>query len=457
MRILVPVGVLLLAASAILTPLVREARKPGPDPQSFVQADPRARIAEGVQEHAPGLEYSGYAELLSNDPDDLEALRGRIRAGIRIAAASPLGPDSPQLLNAQVTDYLARRDAIDPNGDLIQECLRQFVDLRLGQDSWFVQSSYGILLAARGDETAMTRIQDYIRGGLFERHVFNFGRNVHLNWTLMRPLIEHYLQREGKGGLDGRVQAGLTLLEYHRVHRLGGELLAKYTPTIRAAIVEVISGLGPIGASAERFQMGVNALQGLVLLGEPQDLALLRDLDPIRYGGFADLIKIAKVWAGQAPFADYEVGGMTWKFLTLPARAFYFRAGALTFVRLSRVDADALSEEERVVHAAALDEARLIIDAGTIDSTAGTRVYCNYLLAVAEPEEAPAHLRQVIQGSGSTAIFAGCIADLEDPVPVLLPGLLSGEPEVVALAAVALLDLDGPPPLQPYATATANR
>ena len=152
MRILVPAAVLLLAASALLAPLVREARNPGPDPQSFVQIDPRARIAEGTRERAPGLEYSGYQEILSTDPDDPEALRGRIRTGFRIATARPTDPDTPRLLNEQVTDYLTRRDSIDPDGELLRECLRQFVDRRLEHPAWLLQSAYAIFLAARGDE-----------------------------------------------------------------------------------------------------------------------------------------------------------------------------------------------------------------------------------------------------------------------------------------------------------------
>ena len=96
MRILVPVGLLLLIGSALLAPQVRKTRKTGPDPALFAEIDPRERVTLGEKELALGVAYSGYEELSRNDPEDLEALRGRIFTGLAIAAAAPDRADAPR-------------------------------------------------------------------------------------------------------------------------------------------------------------------------------------------------------------------------------------------------------------------------------------------------------------------------------------------------------------------------
>jgi hypothetical protein len=457
MRILVAVGLIFLVGSALFAPQVRRSRKTGPDPALFADTDPRARIELGEAESALGVAYSGYEELSRTDPDDLDALRGRIRTGLTIAAAAPDRAEAPRLIREQVDEYLARREILDPDGTLLHSILDRWVEIRLEHPSFFLQSSYAVPLAARGDERGQSRIDRYVREGPFERHIFNLARLLHLHWDLVGPLVEHYLARDGKEALDGRVQAALTLLEYNRVHGLGQELLDANRDRIRASFREVIEGLGPVRRSPTMLQMGVNALQGLALLREAQDIETIRGLNPVRYGAFADLIRIVKMWVGLDSFSRFEVGGVDWGFLSPPSRALYFRAGAHELVRLGRVDTSGMTEKERAAHAAALEEARLIVDAGSIDSDSTVRVYSNYMRAVADPEEAPAHLRRVVAAGDATAIFAGVLAGLDDPVPALLPGLNSNEPEVVALVAVALLRLDGPIPLQPYSTNSRER
>jgi hypothetical protein len=428
----------LLGTSVWLAPRVRASRPPGPPDSHFYDTDPRERIRRAEAKGMLGAQLVGWEELTTKDPEDMEALRGRIRVAMRLGAVAISQPGIDEVIRAQVTDYLRHRARLDPSGDFLQEVLGEWVRLRLDHPYWHAQAAVAIYLAGRNDPRGPAKFAEYWSKAKFYGEFFRYSRRYHPPFNAVRPVIEHYL--EG-GNLSGRVQAGTTLLDYYWLFGEGKDLLDHYRKDIRDALFEAVTPVPSEFDDAEIGNRSAVAILGLAMLRDPdatEKLSRIRELDAPAYIG---TLRIARIWAGLEAFSWVRIGSEKWKLLESDSREYYFRAAAHNYAWLKR-DPAPRDEAERSARRVREQELLLLLEDALRSPDDYTRVLGLQTLVALSEEHARTLPARIVQGGGLDAIFATLMLPPEiDRVPALLPALALPFPNYAALAAVSLLRL----------------
>ncbi|MHC4932847.1 MAG: hypothetical protein ACYTGV_11725, partial [Planctomycetota bacterium] len=451
MRILLVLALLGLAASFYFAPDSFERRFWTVPEGALFDADPLVRAARGEEERSLGVAMEGYLDLTQSAAVDVEAVRGRFLTGLKLGAVAIGQQGLPQFVNEHVKIYLARRDEIDPDGFVLQEAVRTWINLRLGlpvqsaPHLFYSQAAVAIFLAARDDPRGHELLMEYVRRGPFYTQFFTYVRRSHPAWRAVRPLVKHYLE---KGNLDGRLEAGVTLLDYNNLFGEGADLLEVHTENIRAAFSKCIERWG--GRSRDRYfdQGAVALVLGLALLGGPAEQRALKNMPDVDFPEIVDFLRIARILAGVTPLEAYEIGSDRWNLLSSDAQDFYFRAAVQLFARLRRQVAAAAEGPQRERLAERLKAAQAVAEAGLVAGTKDVMIFCFQGLVCNDPFFESSLPPRMIEGRGPPSLYAASFTELQDPVAVLLPGMVSSEPDVAAIAAVTLLDIDAPPPIQ---------
>jgi hypothetical protein len=448
MRALTALAVAALLASAYLAPRHHARREPDFPIGRFVTADAAVRAREGEAGKALGVTMGAYEDLLRDRPGDPDALKGRIRTGFLIGSVGLGQPGLQDLVRAQALAYLERRKELDPDGTLLKGIVAQWLDGRLHFD-WFQQQGFfacaatSILLSAHGDARARDMLLELSRHGAFYIQFFPFARRFHPGWPAAETLILHYLEH---GDLAARVEAGVTLLDYHALFGVGSDLVDRFLPVIRASVAEMrqrVRTFTDEGAS----DAGRAALIGMALLanrGDADEMRLLAEAKTERellfYAPHADTVRIARMLVGLDDFATMGPLTVRYKDLDPADQELYYLAAAH---RASRLVKEGGVGGESPELAACLDLVESAFD-GTIPAL---RVLSMQALLRLAPARGAALVARALDARGVLAVYGGVLAErLEDPVDLFLPALSSPMPDLAALAAVSLLE-----PLEPRA------
>lgn len=447
MRLLTFLAAAVLLASIFLASRHYAERQAAFPMGLFVTPDAASRAGPAYDAKELGIALGGYEDILRERPDDVEALRGAFRTALTIGSVGLGQPRLPELLRAQTESYLAKRDRIDPDGTLLREVVRQWVDGRLRVD-WYHQAGFyacastAIFVGARGDPMGPQVLLEITKQGNFYLEFFPFSRRYHPAWPIVEPLVAHYLAQDD---LLGRVEAGVTLLDYHALFGVGGDLVDRHLPAIRDAIGEMrkrIRAFTDEGAS----DAGRAAIIGTALLANRGDAEAARVLAEVKgerellfYAPQADAVRIARLWVGLEDFAT--MGPLTTRYKELHEldHEIYYLGAAHRAAHLMR---QGTGQEEA---AGLLDLLESAFDA----PVANLRVFSMQSLLRLAPARGEALVRRGLDGRGPFAVYAGALAGkVDDPVAVFLPYLGSPMPEMAALAASSLLELPYPHALQ---------
>jgi len=482
MRLLALGSVAVLIATAVLAPHVRARGATVPSgalhetgesarreveawalAEALFDADPQERARKGEAGGMLGAALLGYLHWLEKSPDDLEAQRGAFRASIELSAAG-LGHQGleEQVILPRIKAYLENRARLDPDGSLLRETIRKWIDVRVDHDYWLVRAAMGMHLAGIGDERGFALLRGLALPNMpFYRDFFSYAMKWHPRFPGVRAMVEHYLP---SANLGARVFAGAALLDYHGLFGEGRDLVEKYESVIRTAFQEAATNLVS-GASArgEDVDRGHTALVGLAMLAGETDVALLRSISPMRSPEYAGTISAVRAWVGLDRPPDIVGGAFgDWQ---PPEQEYFFRAAAHRYARARRAIERAIKAEAyaRAAEAAAssadarasaaADAARAAASRGEAEDEArfwhayveaafhwpGTDVQLYAFRALAALDPSAKDLpRRIAHEGGVLSLFAGSMID-EDRVPILLPGLYVGEMfDYQALAAVHL-------------------
>jgi hypothetical protein len=424
-RVLLVLAVLGLGASAWFAPAHYRARPGVPGHETLFQRDPAKRVADGEAVGSLGLAFSGYEELFGKDPSNPVVVRGLFRTGQLLGASAFGQPHLDRLVGEVTQAYLARRAEIDPDGSFMRGVAGEWIDVRRQHPFWLAQASVAIFSTAAGDPVGKQALLALPEKAFF-LEFFPFALRFLPGW----PAVEAVARRDlADGRLLPRVLAGMTVLFYHHVYGVGGDLLEKYGPAIRSAFLEAKAGMGPPPKGPDHYG---HCLFGLAMLGEPEDLAVLRGMRLLDYPRFVDAIRVARLAAGIDPFSGHD-----WKALEDMSELVY-RAAAFRYARLVRESgADA-----------SIQDARAVLERGLYDSNDLVRVLCFRVLAAVDPQSAGALVEQKAAERGLTPLFAAFHLEPERRVPLLVPFLAVQDPGIAAIAAVGLRDPHAPPPIQ---------
>lgn len=432
MRWIALLALVALGSSSYLAPRHYAARTAVPPAETrFFDPDPRIRVALGEKEGMLGVQLLAWEDRWNAHPGDLEALRGRFRLGLKIGAVALSQPRIQELVMEEVRDYLKYRAELDPDGALLQEVLADWIALRLDHPYFHASASVAIYLAARGDQRGFDKILQFTRTGRFYGEFFRYARRFHPPWEVTGFVIRHYLEQ---GDLNGRVQAGATLLEYNGLFGLGEDLLRQYLALIRDALHEAAANLEADPADAEVLSRGEACLIGLALLDGPEERAILERLREEDVPRYVTTLRMVRVWVGLEPWEKYAVGSERWQLMDEGGRELYFAGAAHAYARLAK--------SQRPIDAARREEMLGILLDGLKAPAEYSRIQALQALVALSPEHRQSLPRRIAQGGGVESFFAALMLGEDvDKVPFLLPALTLTVPHYPALAAVYLSKL----------------
>jgi len=447
MRLLTVLAATALLGSAFLASRHYARREESVPIDRFITKDPAARVREGEAAKELGVAMAGYEELLKNHPEDADALRGRIRTAYRLGAVGLGQPRLPEFVYSLAQDYLANRQRIDPDGKFLQEMVRQWVEGRLQLDwkkqvGFYARASAAIFTAARGDPRGLDAVLEFTRQGAFYLEFFPFARRYHPAWPVVEPLVTLYLQQDDLGG---RVEAGVTLLDYADLFGVGGDLVERFLPVIRDSVREMrerVRVFSDDGAS-DSGRMAIVGMAFLANRGDEEEMRLLNESrnerELARYAPHADAVRIARLWVGLDPFST--MGPLTVRFKDLDPmdQEIYYLAVAHRAAHLLRHGGPSAEVTDL------LD----LLESAYDGLFMPPRVFAMQALLHLAPERGAALVARGLDARGNVAVYAGALADrLDDPVALFLPYIASPTWEVGALSAASLLDLPFPRALQ---------
>jgi hypothetical protein len=254
-------------------------------------------------------------------------------------------------------------------------------------------------------------------------------------------MAAHFLE---KGELEGVVEAGTTLLEYHVLLGTAKDDLDRFLPVIRAGLRDMVAKLPTLQTTDALLPRGATALTGtgmLAALGYEEERAALQALRPISVPLFAEELRIAQTYAGLRPLEKDAPPSRAFEQIPPDLREHYFRAAAHRAAVLRRIPEGERSPAQAKELAFALD----VVRAGWRHEDLWIRAYALGALAAIDPERGPAAIAEAIDGGGPLALFGISLAeapvDLAKRIASCLGGLSSAEPDYAAMAAVILLDL----------------
>jgi len=446
MRWLAAALLLLLAASVPFALRVREGRASRAVEDPFVTGGAAERARFGEEHDALGVAISGYGALVRADPADPEARKALIRLALEAGATIADQPSVGGLIADQVAAYLEQRGRLDPDGSWMAGLVADFAETRLNHPFWMARTSAAMYLAARDDPRGHEALDGWMRDRPLYLEFCAYVRGRHLNWVGVRQVLEYYLEN---GDAEAIVHAGAALLEYHGLFGVGGELLARHGGTILATQIETLGTMDPTSEDPRVRALAETTVLGLAMDGSDEARAALETVIPAQFGREADLVRMVRVWSGIDPFSDYALGSLQWDLLTPAAKETFFRAAAFRYAVLVTQDTSGLDEEARERHDDELADAHRLAEEGLRGGTPPTRVYCLHVLAHHDTAARRDLLDTAIRSGGVLGLFAACLAEVDDLAPIALPALASRAPDVSVMAAVAMMRLDGPGPLQP--------
>jgi hypothetical protein len=441
MRLLNALAVVALLGSAYFGSRHYMGRRTALPLEHFVTADPAERAREGDAARSLGVAFGGYEDMVARAPHDLAALRHRIRAGLMIGAVG-FDPRSKPLVQAQIDAYLARRGEIDPDGSFLKGVVEPWVHERIRlpwdhQAAAYARTSSSLYLAARGDAAGLEAVAGIAqRGRPSAPECFAYVRGYHPRWPGVEPLVLHYLQ---SGALEDRVEAGLTLLDYHGLFGVGGDMVDRFLPAILEAVREMRARLRGSVIDAAAATSGRAAIAIMALLanrGNEDERRLLEQATPERdlrlYVPFGHTIQIARLCAGFGNFASLGPLSMEHRELDHADQELYYIAAAHRAAFLARSGGGDTGEL-----AGLLD----IVESAYEGARFPSRVFAMQALLRLAPERGAVLVERAIRGRSGLMIHAGALReDVEDRIATFLPALAAREPDLSSLGAVCLLD-----------------
>ncbi|MHC4225375.1 MAG: hypothetical protein ACYSUN_15400, partial [Planctomycetota bacterium] len=228
----------------------------------------------------------------------------------------------------------------------------------------------------------------------------------------------------------------------------GADLLELHTGNIRATFSKCLKRWE--GRSRDDFFLrgAPSLVLGLALMGGSAERRALKNMADVDFPEIVDSLRIARILAGITPLEAYEIGSDRWNLLTSDAQDLYFRAAVHMFARLRRQISTAAEGPQKEQLKARLKAAQVVAEAGLVAGTSEVMIFCYQGLVCNDPFFESSLPPRMIEGRGPASLYAASFTKLEDPVPILLPGMVSPEPDIAAIAAVSLLDIDAPPPIQ---------
>ena len=427
MRLFRPaLGLLILTLTAILALRLRDHLRWRALDETLFETDPHVRAEAAEEAGILGAALSGYEELVRQDPSDLDAQRGRFTALVRLNGATyaALHLEEAKILGEMLSEsiqtYLENREALDPDGSLLQKLLGEWAEYRIENPGFHVQASTAIYLAGQGDDRGFEKLRYFAREGPFFTELLRYAIRYHPPFRAIEPMVAHYLD---EGPLNARVLAGSTLLEYHTLFGDGEELLARYRPLIRECFYKSVREVDHSLAAGEDFLRVSESMFGLARLGGPEELRFLASMRAVDYPRQLIEVRIARLWIGADPIEKYLPDGDFFEDLDGVQKIQYYHQVANRFATL----------EEGETKEVYLD----LLKSALISSAPILRSYAIMVMARHAPDELD--LKRIAEAGGTDALTAANLLD-GDRVPYLLPGIASPEPNLSALAAISLLE-----------------
>ena len=436
MRLILPIfAVVLLAASAWFAPKIRSERLAAPAGPQFGISDPRERARIGEKEKALGLIVRGYEETLAANPDDIEAARGFVRGGVLLSAVSVGQRDVRHVVEAATQVYVANALRIDPDGELLDKFIQEWIAIRRANPWFLAHASIDIWMASRGGAEEQANLQKFLTMGPFWREYFPYCQRQLPSWIGVEPMVRVCLET---GELSAQISAAVTLMMYRRIYGLGEELWQKHKRAIGDALIEGKSAMTPNADIRAGGSTGGQVLLGLALYDDPTTQRIVARLKPIEHPYLGRIVTIAKCWSGAIPLESIDFEDRRYNVWYPETREFYFRGVMLRYKRLI--------EEGKTKEAQKLYDSR--VELALISGTTDIRIFSHRVLAATHPERSIELHRSLLTAGGLSSLFGVHGVPGASLPTTLLPGLSAPDPGFTALAAVALCKLDGPPPIQ---------
>ncbi|MHC4953970.1 MAG: hypothetical protein ACYTGZ_08770 [Planctomycetota bacterium] len=450
MRILLPISLILLIASAIWAPQRHAARQAEIDTSGLIVADPRQRAATGEKDRALGLAMTAYREILEKDPSDAEALLGLFRASLRLGGVVPRQPGIMELLQSIAVQYSEQRDHIDPDGTVLQEAVGDWIQLRLTHEWYLARASLAIWLVSRGDQRGYDEILDLIRQGPFWRDYFSYCQRVLPNWVGVERLVRHFLE-DATDNVEARLYASVTLLYYNRLYGVGGELLKKHRGAIRTMFIEWKTAMMPELHDNSSLTPGGQLMLGLALIQDKDARRILARMRVLDHPYLATALGSARLWAGIDSLDKVDTKGRAFEQLFPLERETFFRGVLLLYadhVRQERATVDPTKKARLVAKRKKPGGLEQLVEMARFSPETPVRVLATRVLAQIFPERAKEFHDKLIQAGGVDSLYGSMMLPFDERVPLLLPAVSSSQIDVAALAITGLLRTDGPVPIQ---------
>jgi hypothetical protein len=438
MRLILPISaILLLVASAWLAPKLHSERQNASAGPKFGIDDPKERAAAGEREKALGLMLRGYEEILLKDPSDIEAARGFVRGGVILSAVSLGQRDVRHVVMAATQVYANNAKLIDPDGDLMERIIQEWIAIRRA-NSWFLaHASIDIWMASRDVKESQDTLVAFVQKkmGPFWREYFPYCQRHLPSWCGVEPMIRVCLE---EGELAAQVNAAVTLMMYRRIYGLGEELWQKHKRAIGAALIQAKSAMTPNADVRSGGSVGGQVLLGLALYDDPTTQRIIARLKPIEHPYLGRIVTVAQCWSGAIPLESIDFEDRRYNVWYPETREFYFRGVMLRYKRLI--------EQNKLEEAKKLYDSR--VELALISGTTDIRIFSHRVLAATHPERSVELHKSLLDAGGISSVYGVHGVPGASLAETSLPALSAPDPGFTALAAVGLCRLDGPPPIQ---------
>ena len=415
------------------------------DPTHLFADGPAERARLGEEERALGLAMTAYQEMLESDPENAQAQLGLFRASMRTSGVAPQRSDASEVLRGVIGNYLERRERIDPDETVLQQCLHEWIELRMHHDWYLARASVAMWLATRGNKEAFEEIKDLNRQGPFFRDHFAYAQRYMPNWTGIAPLVEQYLQADD---IVARIYAGVTLLQYNRIYGVGQDLLDRHRSTLRASFIEAKANLRPDMGDNTPSTPGGQTLLGLALLGTKDTRRILERMSPMEHPYLAAVLANARLWAGLDPIEKVDFEKPKYRSWSPVDQEFYFRGAMMRFIDLVRRERAESDPAKKAKLAEQLNVMRDIADRARFFGMTVVRLNAARVYAAAYPEDSSKIHRELLAAGGAESIFGAMVLPRAERIPHLLPVLSALTPDYSSLAAAAMLTPDAVSPIQ---------
>ena len=445
MRILLTLSLLALVASAVMAPRHFNAREGTPDASSLILKDARERAALAEKEVALGTAILAYNEILESDPGDLDAIRGLLRATTRLGAAAPRQPHIAEIIQGVAMAYLKSLPEVDPDGTILQECLTEWVKIRVDHPWYIARAAVGIWLGSRGDPRGYEAIRHLMKLGPFHPFYYSHCQRYFPNWLGVEKHVVTDLESEHD---DVRVYAGVTLLLYNRLYGVGEELLEKHRSAIRSTLFKYFTSLVPDEADNSSFTPGGQTILGLALLRDKHARRMIARMTRLEYPHLASVVENARFWTGLDPWEKANFESRRYDHWFPLDHETYYLGVFIAYGDLVREIREATDPEQKRKLEERAKKLSVLIENATYMKMTTVKVMARRALAAIFPERSLEIHRELIDQGGVDSLYGAMALPLEQRLPYLLPALTAGDPDNASLAIVGLLDIAAPVPIQ---------